>query len=135
MGTSGRLHSTDGATTMDDIFAELDAQVERLGGSWTAYLIRALWNHPTGLSRQQVLDVVLEDALDRGMPIRRSFKDIIQATFQQHNSASAVFRGSAHDDIFEFVGGKGGGLWGLRRAKALAWMAANGRACDFTLAS
>lgn len=78
---------------------------------------------------------MLEDALDRGMPIRRSFKDIIQATFQQHNSASAVFRGSAHDDIFEFVGGKGGGLWGLRRAKALAWMAANGRACDFTLAS
>lgn len=77
---------------------------------------------------------MLEDALDRGMPTRRTFKDIIQDNFQQHSSASAGFRGSDHDDIFEFVGGKGSGVWSLRRAKALAWMAANGRTCDFTLA-
>ena len=119
---------------MDDIFSHLDAQVERLGGSWTAYLVRALWNHPDGLSRHQVVDAVLEDALARGMPTRRSFRDIIQATFQQHNSGSEVFRGSAHDDIFQFVGGKGRGIWGLHRAKALAWMAANGRTCDFKIA-
>lgn len=120
---------------MDDILAELDVQIERQGGGWTAFLIRALWNHPAGLSRQHVLDAVLEDALVRGVPTRRSFKDIIQATFQQHNSGSAVFRGSVHDDIFEFVGGKGSGVWGLHRAKALAWVATNGRTCDFKLAS
>ncbi len=116
---------------MDDFFADIDKQIERLGGGWAAYLVRALWDHPMGLDRQLVIDAVLEDALDRGRPVPPSFEGTIQATFQQHNSASNVFRASADSDIFEFVGGKGSGVWGLHRARALAWMAANGRTCDF----
>ncbi len=116
---------------MDEFFADIDKQIERLGEGWAAYLVRALWDHPSGLSRQQVVDAVLEDALDRGKQIPHSFESTIQSTFQQHNSASSVFRRQAKDDIFEFVGGKGSGVWGLHRARALAWMAATGRACDF----
>jgi hypothetical protein len=111
---------------MDDFLAEIEKQIERLGGGWAAYLVRALWDHPTGLDRQRVIDAVLEEALTRGRPIPRSFENTIQATFQQHNSASNAFRGSAHNDIFEFVGDKGSGVWGLRRAQALAWMATKG---------
>lgn len=118
---------------MDDFFADLDKHLERLGGGWAAYLVRALWDHPGGLSRQQVMDTVLEDALDRGKRVPLSFESTIQSTFQQHNSASNVFRRQAEDDIFDFVGGKGSGTWRLRRARALAWMAANGRTCDFDL--
>lgn len=116
---------------MDDFFADLDKQIERLGGGWAAYLVRALWDHQMGLDRQLVIDAVLEDALDRGRPVPPSFESTIQASFQQHNSASNAFRGSADNDIFKFVGGKGSGVWVLHRARALAWMAANGRVCDF----
>jgi hypothetical protein len=118
---------------MEDFFADIDSQIERLGGGWAAYLVRALWQRPGGLSRQQVIDAVLEDALDRGKQIPLSFVGTIQSTFQQYNSASSVFRREDKDDIFEFVGGKGSGMWRLRRSPALAWMAANGRACDFDL--
>lgn len=77
---------------MDDFFADIDEQIERLGGGWAAYLVRALWNHQVGLDRQLVIDAVLEDALDRGRPVPPSFESTIQATFQQHNSASNVQR-------------------------------------------
>lgn len=118
---------------MDDIFAELDEQVERLGGSWTAYIVRALWHHPKGLSRQNVIEAVRQDALERGHPIPATFGEVLSATFQKHNSGSNGFRGGERDNIFRFCGGKGSGMWALHRSKALAWMAANGRTCDFFL--
>ena len=118
---------------MTDIFEELDHQIARMGGTWTAYLVRALWPYPAGLSRVEALDSVLDDALNRGRNVPKSFKDVLQATFQKHNRGSAVFSGPVRDDIFEFVGGQYSGVWGLHRPKALAWMAANGRACDFAI--
>jgi hypothetical protein len=118
---------------MDDFFADMDKHIERFGGAWAAYLVRALWDHPGGLSREQVIDAVLEDALARGRPTPRSLESTLQSTFQQHNSASSMFRRKAEDDILEFVGGKGSGTWRLRRPRALAWMATNARACDFEL--
>lgn len=118
---------------MDDIIAELDRIVERMGGEWAAYLIRALWPHRYGLCRQLALDAVLEDALNRGRRIPVSFENTIQSTFQSHCSASAVFRGNQARDIFEFVGNVGSGVWAVRRERALAWMARHNRSCDFCI--
>jgi len=118
---------------MDEFFAELDEQIEQFGGSWTAYIIRALWHHKHGLGRQDVIDAILEDALNRGRTTPATFADVLQSTFQKHNRNSAVFRGADCDDIFQFVGGKGSGVWAVHRAKALAWMAANGRSGDFII--
>lgn len=118
---------------MHDIIAEIEQQLEGFGGGWAAFLVRALWDHQAGLGRQRAIDAVLEDAINRGRPIPLSFEKTIQATFQQYNSGSNAFRGSAHNDIFEFVGGKGNGVWSLRRGRALAWMASNRRAGDFKI--
>lgn len=120
---------------MNNFFEELDQEIYQYGGSWTAFLVRALWQHSDGLSRQDTLAAVRQDAVKRGHEIPPTFNDVIQATFQQHNSGSSVFCGNADKNLFRFVGRKGDGLWALNRERALTWMSANGRAPDFTIAS
>lgn len=120
---------------MDNFFEELDQEIYHLGGSWTCFLIRALWPHTNGMSRKDTQDFVIEDALDRGRRLPVSFSDVIQSTFQKHNSGSNVFCGDPNRDIFRFVGKKGSGFWALNREAALIWMANNGRAADFSIKS
>lgn len=119
---------------MTDIFSEIEIITQRCnGGGWAAFIIRALWPYENGLSRKEVIDAVLEEALDRGMRTPKSFADTLQATFQRHNSGSKAYRASKNANLFQFVGVKGSGVWGLNRDTALAWMAANRRACDFAV--
>ena len=115
---------------MDDFFTEIDEMIYRFGGSWTAYLVRALWSHSEGLARPDVLGAVMRDAWQRGRTIPATFPDVIQATFQQHNRGSDVFRADACQDIFRFVGRKGDGVWALNPVRAMAWLIANGRERD-----
>ena len=115
---------------MNDFFKELDEEIYRYGGSWAAYLVRALWPHRNGLPRQDALAAVKRDALGRRREIPATFNDVIQSTFQQHNRGSDVFKSDGSQDIFCFVGAKGRGAWGLNRERALAWMTASGRAED-----
>ena len=117
---------------MDDFFKELDDEIYQYGGSWTAYLFRILLPHKQGLTRQDAIAAVKRDALRRGRPIPASFPDVIQSTLQQHNSESDVFRSDGSQDIFHFVGGKGTGVWALKREQARSWMIANGRAADIS---
>ena len=119
---------------MDDIFEKLEEEIYRAGGGWCAFLVRALWPYTNGLSRHDTLKAVRADALGRANEIPPTFDDVLQSTFQQHNSGSDVFRRDASHDIFRFVGKKGEGRWAVNRKKALAWMALNGRASDFVIA-
>ena len=114
---------------MDD-FAELDDFLADYGGPWAAYIVRALWLSPLGLSRAEVLRLVEIDANARGRAIPPTFEETIQATFHAHNRGSLVFEGAMSSDIFCFVRPKGDGHWGLNRRRARDWMVANDRGSD-----
>lgn len=118
---------------MTDILSEIEDEIKNLGGNWTAYIIRSLWQHPDGLSRETAIDIVLEDALARGLRTPKTFRRIIQNTFLKHQVTSCVCCSKAERGLFHLLGSKRDGVWGLNRSEALAWMATNGRACDFVL--
>ena len=82
------------------------------------------------LSREFDLDLntTAPSVVDKLELSRSTTEDALRMELHRLDDA---FRGSADNDIFKFVGGKGSGVWGLHRARALAWMAATGRVCDF----
>ena len=117
-----------------DFLAELDSEIkatlDQQGGTWPAFIVRALWKHPSGRVRADVYQSIRIDAEKRGRKIPRTFDQTIQQSFEKFNSGSDVWDGNPQHDIFSFPQGKGAGFWGLNLDRAKEWMRANGRTND-----
>jgi hypothetical protein len=116
---------------MDDFFAELNREIAKglRHGTWPAYIVRALLPRPNYTEKQDVLKEIESDCERRGRSKPRTFKDVIQAAFEAHNSESDVFK-AGNADLFFFAGMKGDGKWGLHVDCAKAWMAKRGYDLD-----
>ncbi len=114
----------------NDFLAELDneltAAIEAHGGTWAAFIVRALWDYPFGRERADVLLAVRADAGRRNKSIPESFEQTIQRSFENFNGQSSDFKRAPSDDIFCYPKGKNVGFWSLNRELASQWMKGHG---------
>ncbi|MBY0271580.1 MAG: hypothetical protein K2X06_17120 [Burkholderiales bacterium] len=120
--------------TLDDLYEEAIAafrqrQLQR-DNTYVADLIEVLWPlGVTGLSRQQVINLLNRSRRNKGLPIPERFEQALQSAFNQHCLESAVFkkRNVPADGLFTSKRNGNSATWLVHRERAKEWLIAKNK--------
>ena len=114
---------------IEEAMAAVRARKNRRDNPYVDDLIEFLLPHTNGIGRRQVIISLEVARKKKGLPIPEAFEEAIQSAFNQHTSQSYVFqkrKAPPSDDVFYSPGGKGSGVWAVRKDRAIAWLKARG---------
>jgi len=116
----------------DQVIAEIEAAREakkiRLENPWALHLIKILYPRgEKGLRRQDVIEELEKMRKPLGLSTPKAFSETVSSAFQRYCVGAAAYMksgASSEDGFFLMPKGKGLGIWGVDREKALAWLKA-----------
>ena len=120
----------------DELFREIEVDIEeimnamrvkqlRRGHTYVEDLIRVLFPHKGGMTRNMVLDALERERKKRRLPIPAKFEEAVQSAYNQNCLGYSAFKRRNlldSDAPFYAPGGLGSGVWAVHPERARVWV-------------